>query len=257
MVQIPFTPDHAFTKEVLILKDLRLLVPFTWFETPDGLKVEGWRAQVEGETIKAPRMDEEGFEWVTFDAKDISLVYPEVEQELGFKPRLREFNIPPLRSSARRTDASLSFLSHFPSVDVAGGFLPYPSLIRDLAAGLVLYRIPSSIWGDDSSHNKSKKWNPHTNYTFTNAALPSPLQSLEGNAKFLMTSGHATPLKMGGALSNHFMYVFSLKTPFSFRSLFSDLLFLLQRRRRNSVQNLRHLRWQLDSCNPRTCLEAR
>lgn len=52
------------------------------------------------------------------------------------------------------------------------------------------------LYCDDTSGNRSKKWDKHNSFLFAAASLPADQMHLEYNIHFLSTSNIAPPLEM-------------------------------------------------------------
>ena len=63
------------------------------------------------------------------------------------------------------------------------------------------------LYCDDTSGNRSKKWNEHNSYLMTAAGLPREDAQREYNIQFLCTSNIAPPLEMLEAIVDQFEYV--------------------------------------------------
>ncbi|KAI9628456.1 hypothetical protein H4Q26_018057 [Puccinia striiformis f. sp. tritici PST-130] len=75
--------------------------------------------------------------------------------------------------------------------------IPLPNPWRKKANKKVIRNIPINLYCDDTSGNKSKKWNKHISYYFTLAGLPPKISNQQFNCHFLCTSNIATPLELG------------------------------------------------------------
>ncbi len=67
---------------------------------------------------------------------------------------------------------------------------------REKAEGNCVVSFPIWMYCDDTSGNKSKKWNKHNSFLFTPAGLPRSEAQKEYNVHFHSTSNLAPPLKM-------------------------------------------------------------
>jgi hypothetical protein len=56
--------------------------------------------------------------------------------------------------------------------------------------------MPINLYADDTSGNKSKRWNKHISYCFTLSGLPPAHAEMEYNCHFLCTSNCAGPLEL-------------------------------------------------------------
>ncbi|KAL1658383.1 hypothetical protein GGF50DRAFT_67362 [Schizophyllum commune] len=73
---------------------------------------------------------------------------------------------------------------------------PLPNRWRTRAAGKRVFTPPVSMYCDDTSGNKSKKWNKHNSYLMTLAGLEPKYAHLMYNIHFLATSNVSPPLEM-------------------------------------------------------------
>jgi hypothetical protein len=67
---------------------------------------------------------------------------------------------------------------------------------RAKAQGARVYAFHVLAYCDDTSGNKSKKWNKHNSILFSAAGLPREEAQKEYNIHFLATSNQAPPLEM-------------------------------------------------------------
>ncbi|TEB26579.1 hypothetical protein FA13DRAFT_1888971, partial [Coprinellus micaceus] len=72
---------------------------------------------------------------------------------------------------------------------------------REKAQGKRVYAFPVWLYCDDTSGNKSKKWNKHNSFLFTPAGLPHDQAHLEYHVHFICTSNVAPPLEMLDGIS--------------------------------------------------------
>lgn len=67
---------------------------------------------------------------------------------------------------------------------------------RAKAKGHRVACAPIDLYCDDTSGNRSKKWNEHNSFLFKLAGLPQSEACREYNVHFLATSNLARPLEM-------------------------------------------------------------
>jgi hypothetical protein len=67
---------------------------------------------------------------------------------------------------------------------------------RILAKGHRVYSFPIWLYCDDTSGNRSKKWNEHNSFLMSPAGLPPDEAQKEYNVHFICTSNLAGPLEM-------------------------------------------------------------
>ena len=67
---------------------------------------------------------------------------------------------------------------------------------RKISMGRPVYAFPIWLYCDDTSGNKTKKWNKHNSFLFVPAGLPHHLVHREYNTHFIATSNLAEPLEM-------------------------------------------------------------
>jgi hypothetical protein len=82
-----------------------------------------------------------------------------------------------------------------------------PNPWRKKAAGKILRNIPITLYCDDTSGNKSKKWNKHISYYFTLSGLPPKISNQQFNCHFLCTSNTVGPLELGEMVVAQLKYV--------------------------------------------------
>ncbi|KIK60175.1 hypothetical protein GYMLUDRAFT_115163, partial [Collybiopsis luxurians FD-317 M1] len=88
--------------------------------------------------------------------------------------------------------------------DTNGGLLPWTYTSdpqkgndwRQKADGHCVYAFPIWLYCDDTSGNKSKKWNKHNSFLFTAAGLDCKDAHAQYHVHFLATSNIAPPLEM-------------------------------------------------------------
>ena len=71
-----------------------------------------------------------------------------------------------------------------------------PNPWRKKANGRILRHVPVTLYADDTSGNKSKRWNKHVSFCFTLSGLPPHLSNMEYNCHFIGTSNVAGPLEL-------------------------------------------------------------
>ncbi|EFP81051.1 uncharacterized protein PGTG_07303 [Puccinia graminis f. sp. tritici CRL 75-36-700-3] len=72
-----------------------------------------------------------------------------------------------------------------------------PNPWRKKSAGKILRNVPITLYCDDTSGNKSKKWNKHISYYFTLSGLPPKISNQQFNCHFLCTSNIVGALELG------------------------------------------------------------
>jgi hypothetical protein len=82
-----------------------------------------------------------------------------------------------------------------------------PSGSQQKAQGKVLRNIPITLYCDDTSGNKSKKWNKHISYYFTLSGLPPKISNQQFNCHFLCTSNITGALELGEMVVEQIKYV--------------------------------------------------
>jgi hypothetical protein len=85
----------------------------------------------------------------------------------------------------------------------------FPNPWRKKAAGKILRNVPINLYCDDTSGNKSKKWNKHISYYFTLSGLPPRISNQQFNCHFLCTSNIAGALELGEMIVEQLKYDFS------------------------------------------------
>ena len=74
--------------------------------------------------------------------------------------------------------------------------IPFPNPWRVKANGKIIRHMPITLYADDTSGNKSKRWNKHVSYCFTLSGLRPALTNMEYNVHFVCTSNKAGPLEL-------------------------------------------------------------
>lgn len=67
---------------------------------------------------------------------------------------------------------------------------------RTKARGRRVLSYPMWLYCDDTSGNRSKKWNEHNSFLMVSANLPREMAHKEANVHFICTSNAAPPLEM-------------------------------------------------------------
>ncbi|KAI0737866.1 hypothetical protein BC629DRAFT_1687266 [Irpex lacteus] len=81
---------------------------------------------------------------------------------------------------------------------------PLPNPWRVKARGHKVLSMPFWLYCDDTSGNRSKKWNEHNSFLMIPAGLPHELVCRESSIQFLCTSNAAPPLEMLDGISEEF-----------------------------------------------------
>ena len=74
--------------------------------------------------------------------------------------------------------------------------IPIPNPWRKRAKGKIIRHVPITLYADDTSGNKSKRWNKHVSFCFTLSGLHPDLTNMEYNCHFISTSNVAGPLEL-------------------------------------------------------------
>ncbi|EFP76785.2 uncharacterized protein PGTG_02246 [Puccinia graminis f. sp. tritici CRL 75-36-700-3] len=72
--------------------------------------------------------------------------------------------------------------------------VPNPWRIR--AKNKIIRHVPLTLYADDTSGNKSKRWNKHISFYLTLSGLPPEMTNMEYNCHFVTTSNVASPLEL-------------------------------------------------------------
>ncbi|KAH9452139.1 hypothetical protein Pst134EB_016097 [Puccinia striiformis f. sp. tritici] len=72
----------------------------------------------------------------------------------------------------------------------------FPNKWRTIANGKIIRHVPIVLYADDTSGNRSKRWNKHVSYYFTLAGLPPVLSNMQYNCHFITTSNQAGALEL-------------------------------------------------------------
>ncbi|OAV89021.1 hypothetical protein PTTG_28844 [Puccinia triticina 1-1 BBBD Race 1] len=78
-----------------------------------------------------------------------------------------------------------------------GSETPFPNEWSKKAGGKILRNVPITLYSDNTSGNKSKKWNKHISYYFTLSGLPPKISNQQFNCHFLCTTNITGPLELG------------------------------------------------------------
>jgi hypothetical protein len=85
-------------------------------------------------------------------------------------------------------------------INAAGKAVPWehtlPNRWRTLARGHRVVSLPLWLYCDDTSGNRSKKWNEHYSWLFSLAGLPKAEAKGDYHVHFMCTSNVAAPLEM-------------------------------------------------------------
>jgi hypothetical protein len=95
-------------------------------------------------------------------------------------------------------------------LDVWDPSIILPNPWRKKAKGKRLRNIPVTLYCDDTSGNKSKKWNKHISYYYTLSGLPPKFSNQQFNCHFLCTSNIAGALELGEMVVEQFKYMLFL-----------------------------------------------
>jgi hypothetical protein len=93
------------------------------------------------------------------------------------------------------------------------GTIKLPNPWREKANGRIIRHVPVNMYCDDTSGNKSKKWNKHISYYFTLSGLPPNLSNQQFNCHFLCTSNIAGALDLGEIVVQQLKYNYYLFNP--------------------------------------------
>ena len=75
-------------------------------------------------------------------------------------------------------------------------YIEVPNPWRKKAGGKLIYHMPINLYADDTSGNKSKRWNKHISFYFTFSGLSTKMNNMEYNCHFISTSNVANVLEI-------------------------------------------------------------
>jgi hypothetical protein len=85
-----------------------------------------------------------------------------------------------------------------------------PNSWRTKATGRIVRNVPINLYCNNTSGNKSKKWNKHISYYFTLSGLPPKISNQQFNCHFLCTSNIAGTLELGEMAVSQLNYTLAL-----------------------------------------------
>jgi hypothetical protein len=74
--------------------------------------------------------------------------------------------------------------------------VPVPNPWRTKSKGRIIQHVPITLYADDTSGNRSKRWNKHVFFCFTLSGLPPALTDMDYNCHFVTASNEAGPLEL-------------------------------------------------------------
>ncbi|POV99423.1 hypothetical protein PSTT_13787 [Puccinia striiformis] len=181
---------------------------------------------------RAPMCQVSGQDWYLFEPVQtntndvvIPLFFYEDEKEMFAKCVTPEYHTNEACSQLRMTIPSgLSFQSQelqtlsvsnfdfdYTAISGANGSLlklspnittwhSFPNPWRIKADGRVIRHVPISLYCDDTSGNRFKRWNKHMSFYFTLAGLPPRWTNQNYNCHYLTTSNHAGAMELAGPI---------------------------------------------------------
>lgn len=171
-------------------------VPIRFF-TRNGLQL----AMVHPVQLRQQQYVVDGSKHMEVAISDFHLPYPQ------FLERYEEYELPRPDRVAGGSHSELSFLSSLLKIGIPQGVIGANGVIHDWthpsenpwrakANGKKCLTVPIWLYCDDTSGNRSKRWNKHNSYLFTLAGLSTEVARQQYNIHFLSTSNLAPPLEM-------------------------------------------------------------
>ncbi|KAI0309567.1 hypothetical protein OF83DRAFT_1296195 [Amylostereum chailletii] len=173
--------EDFFIHEPTLLRDGHMCMPVRWYTVAGIMCTQAY--------IMTPELDTDGMPcWVVNKAqevciKDTDLLLP-VIRILGLEDIYHMPDVSKIKGLQMEDDSMVPW-QH-----------PIINPLRTKAKG---YRVVSLLWWlycDDTSGNRSKKWNEHNSFLTTLAGLPQEHVQNAYNVHFLCTSNIASPLEM-------------------------------------------------------------
>ncbi|KAF8510914.1 hypothetical protein JB92DRAFT_3118557 [Gautieria morchelliformis] len=179
-----------FVLEPVMLRDGSVVMFHRWLtmEQQEGMWGRGWRMQTQGMG--------EGQGWtvdrrqdILVSERDLLMNFPTLQQAYA------DHGIPPPNRVLGSTDIDGSHM--------AGWGHAMPNRWRALAKGHRVLSVPIWLYCDDTSGNRSKKWNEHYSWLFSLAGLPKSAAKGGYHIHFICTSNVAHALEMMEGVVEH------------------------------------------------------
>ncbi|KAA1100370.1 hypothetical protein PGTUg99_023983 [Puccinia graminis f. sp. tritici] len=168
---VAYNEKHYYTYEPVQLKNDEIVIPIFFHTFQSNTFAKCYKPQLKSNRIKSMvkitiasniLYDDPNLQEIPLE--DFDLLYPEI-----------------LSSDEQDSEATIT--------------LPNPW--REKANGKIIRHVPLNMYCDDTSGNKSKKWNKHISYYFTLSGLPPKISNQQFNCHFLCTSNIAGALDLG------------------------------------------------------------
>ncbi|KNZ45713.1 hypothetical protein VP01_7876g1, partial [Puccinia sorghi] len=104
----------------------------------------------------------------------------------------------------------------FTAINVGNGFkiIPIPNPWQIRANGKkIICHVPINLFADDTSGNKSKRWNKHVSFCFKLSGLSPMITDMEYNCHFIGTSNVYGPLELAEPIVQELKYIFRNSEP--------------------------------------------
>ncbi|KAA1083685.1 hypothetical protein PGT21_003970 [Puccinia graminis f. sp. tritici] len=168
---VAYNEKHYYTYEPVQLKNDEIVIPIFFHTFQSNTFAKCYKPQLKSNRIKSMvkitiasniLYDDPNLQEIPLE--DFDLLYPEI-----------------LSSDEQDSEATIT--------------LPNPW--REKANGKIIRHVPLNMYCDDTSGNKSKKWNKHISYYFTLSGVPPKISNQQFNCHFLCTSNIAGALDLG------------------------------------------------------------
>ncbi|TEB36454.1 hypothetical protein FA13DRAFT_1600926, partial [Coprinellus micaceus] len=185
-------PHHTkvyFTFEITIRRDETYWVPVRWFQRGEDIYAVCWKA--------SPVWLGDRWGWQAdvsseceVKSTEFAMPWPELKEDM--LANSDRYNAPAALQLDKLCNSQTGTVEPWPERYSTKDGNPW----RVKSGGAPVVALPLWMYCDDTSGNKSKKWNKHNSWLFTLAGLPRREVMKESNVHFLATSNLAPPLEM-------------------------------------------------------------
>ncbi|EFP83637.2 uncharacterized protein PGTG_09350 [Puccinia graminis f. sp. tritici CRL 75-36-700-3] len=181
---VAYNKKHYYTYEPVQLKNDNIIIPIFFYTLQSNTFAKCYKPQItsnrHNSTVKIAiasdiLYDDPDLQEINLD--DFDLLYSEIVSSDGLK--------------------LLEYCGNLLYEQNSEGTIKLPNPWREKANGRIIRHVPVNMYCDDTSGNKSKKWNKHISYYFTLSGLPPNLSNQQFNCHFLCTSNIAGALDLG------------------------------------------------------------
>ncbi|KAA1087327.1 hypothetical protein PGT21_029055 [Puccinia graminis f. sp. tritici] len=176
---VAYNQKHYYTYEPVQLKNDDIIIPIFFYTLQSNTFAKCYKPQI------------------TSNRHDSSTVKIAIANNILYDdPDLQEINLEDfdLLYSEIVTSDGLKLLEACGNLlyeQKSEGTIKLPNPWREKANGRIIRHVPVNMYCDDTSGNKSKKWNKHISYYFSLSGLPPNLSNQQFNCHFLCTSNIA------------------------------------------------------------------